>query len=195
MQQLTLVQKHCRHSKGVLHGDIKPANFCTGHPALQEADKVSRCSPAMHFGDTWRASSGPCCLRILPLRKCATDACILRTSTVCCSTGSDCLCPAFEHLHGLRGVIACCSLKGALHGFQASSWWLQVYIVDFGLAYTLPDVADEQQQGVNGRQVSRCRQALSDHSGVTTCVPGLTALRRSQLIMAECMSCLRVNAC
>lgn len=56
---------YCRHSKGVLHGDIKPANFCTGHPALQEADKVSCCSPAMHFRDAYTACSGPCCLGIM----------------------------------------------------------------------------------------------------------------------------------
>ena len=64
-----------------------------------------------------------------------------------------------------------------------SSWWLQVYIVDFGLAYSLPDIAKAQQQGFTGRQVSLCRQALSDHHGfVPTCLPGLTALRHSQHI-------------
>ena len=77
-----------------------------------------------------------------------------------------------------------------------SSWWLQVYIVDFGLAYSLPDVAKAQQQGVRGRQVSPCRQALSNlHGVVPTCLPGSLVPLTTHHVMAVGMSCLRLDAC
>ena len=118
MQQPPLVLMHCRHSKGVLHGDIKPANFCTGHPALQEADKVSCCSPAMHLGNASTAFRGLAACACAAAQRGAADACILRTWPVRCSTGSKRSCPASEHLHGLCALMAYCSLKGTVHGSQ-----------------------------------------------------------------------------
>ena len=67
-----------------------------------------------------------------------------------------------------------------------SSWWLQVYIVDFGLACSLPDTAKAQTVQASIVRPSWC------HSHLFAWRDSLLLLTTHQI--SECMSCLLVDA-